>query len=78
MDPELLEPWQSLIRIEILGVSFEVIPGTADSGSTWSGYAVVNLRLSGCPAGIGEAQLSVTCSRAAVMGLSAASPSAPT
>ena len=37
-----------------------VIPGTVASGRSWSGYAVGNLRFSGCPGGIGVAQLSIS------------------
>ncbi len=36
------------------------MPGTVPSGSTWSGYAVGNLRFSGWPAGIGVDQLSIS------------------
>ena len=37
-----------------------VMPGTAESGVTWSGYAVGNLRASGWPGAIGDAQLSIS------------------
>jgi hypothetical protein len=40
--------------------STSVMPGTADSGSSWSGYAVGNLVFSGCPAAIGADQLSIS------------------
>ena len=36
------------------------MPGTVPSGSTWSGYAAANLRLSGCPGSIGVDQFSIS------------------